>query len=82
MDEAVIRDTLLQLCDERGPEKTICPSEVARQLSDDWRGLMPQVREVAFRLAERGTIEVLQQGQIVDGATAKGPIRLRISDRQ
>ena len=60
----------------RGAGKTICPSEVARALAQDWRGLMPQVREVAAGMAARGEIAVTQKGAPVDAVAATGPIRL------
>lgn len=61
---------------DRGAGRTICPSEVERALAEDWRGLMPEVREVAAGMAARGTIAVTQRGVAVDAAAAKGPIRL------
>jgi hypothetical protein len=63
---------------ERGPGKTICPSEVARDLGGDeaFGPLMPHVREAAAALAERGEIAVTQRGEPVDARTARGPIRL------
>lgn len=60
----------------RGRGRTICPSEVARALSADWRPLMAAVREGAAELAERGEIRVTQRGQPVDARLARGPIRL------
>jgi hypothetical protein len=71
-----IRVTLLDLVAQRGPTKTICPSEVARALSaEGWRDLMPAVRQVGCTLAGEGRIVVTQKGQAVDPETAKGPIR-------
>ena len=67
-----IADALLDLAHQRGVEKTFCPSEAARRLSDDWRPLMPEVRRVAASLSLTAT----QKGQTVDPITAKGPIRL------
>lgn len=61
---------------QRGAGKTICPSEVARALSPQWRGLMDDVRAVAAQLAARGEIVVTQKGATVDALAAKGPIRL------
>ncbi|RZM76081.1 DUF3253 domain-containing protein [Leptolyngbya iicbica] len=79
LSEQQIQDCLMQLVRDRGPEKTICPSEVARALSaDDWRSLMPQVRTVGMALAQAGAIAVTQKGQVVDPQTAKGPIRYRL----
>ncbi|MEM1279546.1 MAG: DUF3253 domain-containing protein [Cyanobacteria bacterium P01_H01_bin.152] len=79
ISEQQIQACLLQLVRDRGPAKTICPSEVARALShDDWRSLMPQVRVVGTQLAAAGTIEVTQKGQVVNPQTATGPIRYRL----
>lgn len=41
---------------------------------------MSDTREAAGRLAQAGEIEVTQKGKVVDVATAKGPIRLRLRD--
>ena len=77
-DEA-IQNCLMRLVRDRGPNKTICPSEVARSLEpDNWRDLMPQVRAVGIVLAQSQTIAVTQKGQVVDPANAKGPIRYRL----
>ncbi|PSN12121.1 DUF3253 domain-containing protein [filamentous cyanobacterium CCT1] len=74
----VIRATLLDLVAQRGPDKTICPSEVARILSPgDWRSLMPTVRAIAQELEAEGHIVVTQKGQVVDPKHARGPIRYR-----
>ena len=70
-----IRAALLSLAEARAPG-TLCPSEVARALSADWRALMPAVRGVAAALQGSGAIVVTQKGQPVDPLTAKGPIRL------
>ncbi|MBU3688000.1 MAG: hypothetical protein B7C54_09825 [Acidimicrobiales bacterium mtb01] len=56
---------------------TMCPSEVARAESDEWRDLMEPVRAAARRLAARGFLVFTQGGRVVDPSTAKGPIRLR-----
>jgi hypothetical protein len=73
-----IERRIVELVEARGPEKTICPSEVARDLAggEDFRPLMPHVREAAAELAERGAISVTQRGEPVDARTARGPIRL------
>ncbi len=39
---------------------------------------MDEVREVAFALADAGELDVTQGGEVVDGRTARGPIRLRL----
>ncbi|SEV88886.1 Protein of unknown function [Cognatiyoonia koreensis] len=55
------------------PGATICPSDVARALSSDWRPLMADVRRVA---ADMATVRATQKGCDVDPITARGPIRL------
>ena len=67
-----ITETLLALAAARGPGKSFCPSEAARALSDDWRGLMLDIRRVAAGLPLIAT----QKGRPVDPLTARGPIRL------
>ncbi len=69
---------ILALAAQRGPGKSICPSEVARALRPDWQALMPVVRQAAARLALAGRIEILRHGKPVDPASFKGVIRLRI----
>lgn len=76
-DETLER-SILSLLDSRARGATICPSEVARAAApDDWRPLMEPVREAARRLVAKGMLDITQQGRVVDGSTAKGPIRLR-----
>jgi hypothetical protein len=76
--EPTIEATLLRLARERGPSKSICPSEVARDLASDWRPLMEAVRRTAVRLAATGRIEILRQGKAIVPAEIRGAIRLRI----
>ncbi len=71
-----VEDTILAMLE--GRSGTMCPSEVARALDpEDWRPLMPVVREAAASLVAAGEIEVTQGGEVVDLASARGPIRLR-----
>jgi hypothetical protein len=70
--------TILTLIDDRGPDKTICPSEAARALAGeaDFRPYMEPVREAAAKLADEGRLEVTQKGEPVRIGNVKGPIRL------
>lgn len=70
-----VRAAILDLALQRGRGKSLCPSEVAKALSPDWRPLMPEVRRVAADIAE---IVATQNGVEVDPRTARGPIRLRL----
>jgi hypothetical protein len=80
MSDAKIESAILLLLSRRDPGKTICPSDAARELAGDtgFRALMDDVRRVAFSLVDQGRLEVIQKGEIVDGRSARGPIRLRI----
>jgi hypothetical protein len=70
-----IRAAILELALQRGRAKSLCPSEVAKALSEDWRPFMPEVRAVAAAMPE---IMATQGGVEVDPVTARGPIRLRL----
>jgi hypothetical protein len=66
------------LLDHRRADASVCPSEAARAVDPDgWRELMPAARAAAGRLAATGTAEVTQGGEVVDVATARGPVRIR-----
>jgi len=78
-----MEQVILQLLARRGEGKTICPSEAARASvasrgRSAWEVLMPSARHVAFELAAAGKIEITQKGKVVEGPTARGPIRLRL----
>lgn len=70
-----VRAAILDLALQRGRAKSLCPSEVAKALAEDWRPLMPDVRAVAASMPE---IVATQGGVEVDPVTARGPIRLRL----
>lgn len=73
-----LENKIRELLDARSRDATICPSEVARAMSDDnWRDLMEPVRRAARRMVDAGEVEITQKGSVVDPSTAKGPIRIR-----
>ena len=76
---AEIEAAILALTTERGPAKSICPSEVARALRPNWQSLLTEVRRVACRLALAGRIDILRKGQVVAPEGVKGVIRLRLA---
>jgi len=81
-DRSVIETTILALCAKRGAGKSICPSEVAREIAvgDDkaWRPLMQPVRETAVALARSGRVVILRKGRPQDPSVPiRGVIRLR-----
>lgn len=72
-----MKSVIRRLLRARGPGKTICPSEVAREVApDDWRSRMDAVREVAAKMADAGELVVTQRGKPVDIRTARGAVRL------
>ena len=69
-----------ELLADRPRDATICPSEAARRVDPEgWRTLMEPARRAARRMVAAGTLEILQEGRVVDPSHAKGPIRLRRS---
>jgi hypothetical protein len=73
-----LEQVILDLLDGRADGATICPSDAARAADPDgWRDLMDATRAAAGRLVARGRLQVTQGGEVVDLATARGPIRLR-----
>ncbi len=77
VDEQLER-AIAALLDQRRPGASICPSEAARAVDPgSWRELMPAARAAAGRLAAAGEAEVTQGGEVVDVATARGPVRVR-----
>ena len=77
-DDRALEQSVLTLLEARAAGATICPSEAARAVGgDDWRALMEPARSAARRLVASGDVEITQGGAVVDGSTAKGPIRVR-----
>jgi len=76
---AEIEAAILKLTAQRGSDRSICPSEVARALRPDWHPLLTEVRRVACGLAAAGRIDILRKGKVVAPGGVKGVIRLRIA---
>ena len=79
-----IEQIILDLLAKRGTGKTICPSEAARRMAElagspeRWRSWMKTTRITANAMASRGTIVILQRGERVDPASARGAVRLAL----
>lgn len=77
-----IRECVLELLIERGPGRSICPSEAAHMLAVridyPWQDLMRAVRTVAAVLDDAGVIEATQHEALVNIRDVRGPIRLRL----
>ena len=77
--DKAIEDTVLGLLHQRPDGSTICPSEVARAIhveASHWRAAMPEITDVAGRLADRGLLRVTRNGEAVNANSRGGPIRL------
>jgi hypothetical protein len=73
-----LEEEIRRLLSLRAAGATICPSDVARSLGDEhWRELMDAVREAARRMTDAGDVEITQRGEVVEQASARGPIRIR-----
>jgi hypothetical protein len=78
-EQPTVSQTILTMATERGPDKTICPSEVAREMfPENWRKHMEEVRQVAVELQQQGKVSITQKGEPVDVNHIKGPIRIKI----
>jgi hypothetical protein len=79
-DSSEIEATLLRLVAERGPGRTVDPTEAARALGGDhpdgWGPLMQPIRRAAVALAEQGRVVILRKGKPADPRDFKGVYRL------
>ena len=76
--DARLEQAILDLLASRATDATICPSDAARAVGDeDWRELMEPARQAARRLVADQRVVITQGGEVVDPATATGPIRIR-----
>ncbi|MGL4975249.1 MAG: DUF3253 domain-containing protein [Bosea sp. (in: a-proteobacteria)] len=72
--------TILRMVAERGPGRTICPSEAARAVggssTDGWAPLMQPARKIAIRLMKQGKLVITRKGKAVDPDDFRGVYRL------
>ena len=74
-----IKNRILAFTKKRGPDKSVCPSEVTKDLfTDVWRDHVDDVRTVAGELQNQRLIKITQKGKEISLNDAKGPIRLSI----
>jgi hypothetical protein len=80
MSDNTIPQTILTMAAMRGPDKTVCPSEIARALfPTNWRKHMQDIRDAAIKLQKDGKVTITQKGQLVDVEHIKGPVRIKIN---
>ena len=78
IDQAAIAAEILRQTEARGSGRSICPSEVARALHQDWQPLLAPVRRAAAQLAQDGRIDILRKGRPIAPQDMRGVIRLRL----
>ena len=73
---------MLALLAERGPGRTIGPSDVAQAIGgnqpEGWGPLMQPVRRAAVRLMKEGRVVILRKGRPVDPNDFKGTYRIAL----
>jgi hypothetical protein len=78
-----IDHTIMDLLAQRGNDKTISPSDVARAIAGtdekQWRLLMKPIRARAILLAGQNDIVILRKGKPVDPENFKGVYRLGLA---
>ena len=75
--KASLDELIIELVSDRGADKTVCPSEVARAKRDEnWQQLMGEIRVRAVKLADAGQIAIYRKGKPVDPHDFKGVYRL------
>ena len=84
-ERATIEDieaAMLALLAERGPDRTIGPSDVAQAIGgnqpEGWGPLMQPVRRAAVQLMKEGRVVILRKGRPVDPDSFKGTYRIAL----
>jgi hypothetical protein len=71
-------EAILLLLSTVGKAQMVLTSDVLPPEDRDCRTKLEQVREAARRLAAAGTIEIIQNGLVMDPSRARGPYSVRI----
>lgn len=72
----IYKTELLKQIQQRSP-KSICPSEIARSLFENWREHMEPIRQVCRELFLQNKILITQNEKVVKDLNFKGPIRIK-----
>jgi hypothetical protein len=78
-----LAETVISLCLEAGPQRTICPTDAAKAFAGSrgedalgWRSHLQEVRRTAVRLAREGRLVIYRKGKPVDPDDFRGVYRL------
>jgi hypothetical protein len=79
----ILADTIVALCAEIGPMKTICPTDAAKAFAASrgednlgWRNHLSEVRRSAVKLAREGQLVIYRKGKPADPNDFRGVYRL------
>lgn len=76
----LVHAEILSLLSQRDKSASACPSEIARKLAngDEWRALMPKIRQVLGDLSDAGKVLVTRGTEVLNASDfGRGPIRFR-----
>ena len=80
--DALVRETILQMCREAGLTGSVKPEVIAQTIyPEKWQRMLKRVRLMAKQMAVAGDLLILRKGQPVDPEEAKGLIRLQITEQ-
>ena len=80
--DAVVRETILQMCREAGVASSVKPEAIAQAIyPEKWQRMLKRVRLMGKQMAVAGDLVILRKGQSVDPEEAKGLIRLQITEQ-
>ncbi|MFN3892840.1 MAG: DUF3253 domain-containing protein [Beijerinckiaceae bacterium] len=78
-----LEETILELCAEAGPQKTIDPIQAAKAFAESrgedelgWRSWLAHVRSAAIGLARQGRLVIYRKGKPADPDDFRGVYRL------
>jgi hypothetical protein len=76
-------DTILALCADAAPDRTICPTDAAKAFAEArgedalaWRSHLQDVRRTAVKLAVAGRLVIYRKGKPADPNDFRGVYRL------
>lgn len=83
MTHSSLDETILALCHDAGPAKTICPTDAAKahaaargEEALAWRSHLTEVRRRAIALAHEGRLVIYRKGKPIEPDETRGVIRL------
>ena len=80
LSQTELQAAILAVLDDPAAGKSLSPQEVAMRLAaDEWRGLLPTLKQAGAQLASSGQLQILRKGKPVAPEAARGVLRWRRS---